>query len=190
VRLFPDTIAAALLLSASPVAASDFNWRDPANQHRAIGALHNFAGFCSSMGFAEVPLLPEETLKQKWEAYLLLSSSPDAVLIGWARMVSDWTQLEKAANDPTLVNRAADALEAAARDPESYDEAEALYIRTGMGPVKRAFAACERGAADPFVGKYFLTGHGSLEGTEAKAKESFADGVREVKADLSKKSAK
>lgn len=51
-----------------------------------------------------------------------------------------------------------------------------------MVPARRALSACEQGASDDFVGRYFLTGKGSLESFQIQMRQNFADSVAEIKA--------
>jgi hypothetical protein len=177
----------ALGLAATPGTAKDFNWEDPSDQRIAIGAFNNMAGFCSQLGFTPVATRPADVLQRKLEAYMLLSSNRDGVLERWGNMLHDWTQLRDAPNDKAMLDRAADALIAAAKDPDSYSQAETLYVETAMRPAKLALSSCETAASDDFVGKYFITGSGSVETWGARLKLAFAESVEEMRAELAKR---
>lgn len=171
-------------LAATSGDAKDFNWENPSDQTIAIGAFNNMAGFCSQLGFTRVATQPVDVMRKKLEAYMLLSSNRDGVLERWGNMLHDWTQLRDAPNDKAMLDRAADALIAAAKDPDSYPQAETLYVETAMRPAKLALSSCETAASDDFVGRYFITGSGSVETWEARLKQAFSESVDEMRAEL------
>jgi hypothetical protein len=175
-----------LLALATPCSATDFDWEKPSNQKMAIGAFNNMAAFCSQLGFTRVPPQPADAMQKKLEAYMLLSSDRNGVLERWGEMLHDWMQFTQAADDKALLDRAADALIAAAKDPDQYDQAEQLYVETVMAPAKVALSSCDWAAADDFVGKHFITGSGSVQNWRPKLKQMFADSVAQTKADLAK----
>lgn len=177
-------IAIGLLFSVvcgSPAAADDFDWQSVANQKLMVGAFDNMGAYCTTLGFSRPSQLSRETLQKKLDAYLLLSSAPDVILQKWDGIITDWTQLDHASKDKTLLDRASGGLTAAVHDPDSYSQAEALYVSTSMGPLKTALSACERAAEDEFLGKYFVSGTGSVDTWEPKFKEAFAQSVTELK---------
>lgn len=179
-------LALFLVAAAAPASARDFDFEDPTDQKQAIGAFSNLGAFCSELGFGQQSPQPVETMQKKLEAYLLLTSNRQSVLEKWANILHDWTQLNDAPKDKALLDRAADALIAAAKDPDSYNQAEDLYVRTTMGPANIALSACERASADDFVGKYFVTGTGSVATWDSRLRQSFAESVEEIKAYLAK----
>jgi hypothetical protein len=172
--------------AATPCSARDFNFELPSDQKLAIGAFTNLAAFCTQLGFTRVEPLPQDTMQEKLEAYMLLANDRASVLDKWSNMLHDWTQLNDAPKDKVLLDRAADAVIAAAKDPDSYEQAEDLYVATAMGPANVAQSACERAAADDFVGKYFVSGRGSVETWRARLKQSFAQSVDEIRAEIKK----
>ena len=50
-----------------------------------------------------------------------------------------------------------------------------------MEPMKEALSACECAAADPFIGKYYLTGTGSVGSFEEQAKINFKRDVEDLR---------
>lgn len=120
-------------------------------------------------------------MSDKLEAHFLLSDSPTGQLAHWERILRGWNSLQNAANDDQLAERGADAVLAAVADNDSYERAEALYIETSIGPLRKVLAACAEGAGDPFIGKHYLTGSGSVNQFKERLKRMFFKSVQEIR---------
>lgn len=120
-------------------------------------------------------------------AHLLLAASAEYEFQDkWLGYINDWTQLNKALKDKTLLDRAADALDAAETDPAAYGKAETLYMDTVMKPLTKAFNACGAASRDEFVGKYYVTGTGSVEPAKERFRVSFEESMKEIWAEAKK----
>jgi hypothetical protein len=168
-------------VSVTPASAEDFDWQDIGNQKKLVTALSTIGGFCATMGFTRPPSMPTDTMMKKLDAYLRLKSSPDFVVDQWGRIVHDFAQMTKMADDKALIKRGTDAMVAAVNDPDSYAQAEKLYVDTVIAPLRAVLSACQRGAADEFIGKHFVSGEGSVRSYEQSLKKDFADGVADLK---------
>lgn len=175
-------IAALWCLASTALAADDFDWKLKKDRHLMLGAFNNFATVCArDFKFQRVAAVPEAEMDGKLQAELLLSASPEYDLERWAKIITDWTQLNKAGDDKALLERAADALIAAERDPEAYARAERLYLETTMRPLRLAFDACTRASSDKFLGKHYITGSGSITQVEQYVRDMFASSMKEIK---------
>lgn len=178
----------AALLSAAPASAEQFDWRNLSTRQQIAGAFENLASECvNGFGFTRVPALPRQTMVEKLHAYLLLRDDADA-----DTQVKDWAEqiLEPVnamiAKKSTGINaedehRAAAAAVAASEDPSSYAEAESRYMEGAMAPIRRGFDACTAGAHDPFLGKYYWTGTGSIDDYEKRMRDFFSEFVSSLK---------
>jgi hypothetical protein len=180
-RFLITGICAALAFASPATAEEDFSWQKASDRKVALGAFNNFADFCTGFDYQRVALPAGTDLDKKMHAHLLLASSAEyEFLHKWLGYITDWTQLEKALKDETLLDRAADALIAAENDPDAYAKAEKLYVDTAIKPFERAFDACARASKDEFVGKYYVTGTGSLVETKATLRKGFEEGMKRI----------
>jgi hypothetical protein len=176
-----------------PALASDFDWHSRSDQQKMHAAFANTAKICAGgFGFTLIPALPERTMADKLDAYLLLRDDPEGDVATWATSVVAPANaiLAKSSDEATEADdhQAAAAAVAAAEDPAVYAQAEERYLQGAMGPIKRALAACSVGARDPFLGKYYWTGSGSADDFEKSFKDWFSEFVADLKEKTSKAS--
>lgn len=178
-------VAAGMLLSW-PAAADDFDWRSPAKRAELIGAFDSMARNCNFVGFSAVPKQPDDVMEGKLHAYLLVASSADRVINHWVGMMEELIQFEDSLLSDASIQRSSDAVVAAVSDPDAYERAERLYIETAIAPARRMLAGCKRAAGDPFLGKYYVAGRGSLRPLQESARQTFAKNVAELRAEHGK----
>ncbi len=185
--LIRTLILIAAMLAPLTVKAADFDWTKKADREKMHSAFGRLSQVCvTDYGFTRLPALPGEVSIGKIEAHLLLQESADVQLETWAAILRRARYGDDEATKNALAERGADALLAAAADPDSYSRAEGLYVTTLMSVINMRIAACSAIAADPFLGKHYFTGAGSGAAWEARAKEQFSKGVAEAKVDKAK----
>jgi hypothetical protein len=151
-------------------------------------AFDHMAIACSAgFGFTRIPALPPATMVGKLHAYLLLrdDSAADAQIEEWAgqiivpitAMVAKKSEGSNAEDE----HAAAAAAVAASEDPDTYDQAKSRFMQGAMTPFRRGLEACETGARDPFLGKYYWTGSGSVADYEKSMDAYFDELVSDLK---------
>jgi hypothetical protein len=176
-------VAFGLIAIASAASAEDFNWRSHANQVQMSTAFEGAAQACEeTFGFTHIPLTDKGKMPDKIDAYLLLRDAPDAEVGKWAALLEPIRAMGAGSSSTEDDDhQAASAAVAAAEDPSLYDEAQKRYLEGALGPFRRALDACSAGAGDPFLGKYYWTGSGSLEHAEKSMRDFFAELVAGLK---------
>jgi len=182
----PAAIAALLFLASSAAGAEDFDWHNLANQKQMHTAFVNTAATCAGgFGFTRIPPLPQATMVDKLDSYLLLRDDPAAKVEKWGIQIlapiNAMSAKKSTGANAEDDHRAAAAAVAASENPEAYAEAESRYIEGAMGSFRRALDACSAGARDPFLGKYYWTGSGSADKFEKSMKDWFSEFVSELK---------
>lgn len=189
-------IAVAAALLSTSASAQEFDWHALANQKHMNGAFQYSAKGCAALfGFTVISPLPESTMLDKLDAYLLLRSTPEADVETWAMdIVHPISGVLDEKNSPEAdadSKSAAAAAVAASEDPSTFDEAREKYVSGAMAPFQRALSACTAATRDPFLGKYHLAGTGSADSIEKEFRDGFADFVAELnKPKSTRKSAK
>jgi len=180
--------ALAAMLCATSAGAEQFDWRDTSARQQMAGAFENMASACvNGFGFTRIPPLPRATMVSKLDAYLLLrdDADADAQVQDWAEQVIEPVNAMVAKKSTGLnaedEHRAAAAAVAAAEDPSSYADAEARYMDGAMASFQRGLDACTVGARDPFLGKYYWTGTGSIADYEREMRAYFATLVSQLR---------
>jgi hypothetical protein len=174
-------IAIAAGIIASPAAAQMADWEKPStlsNVNKVFGAM---ALFCSgNFGFTKLRTPPAAEMSDKLHAYLLLGGTPEIQERDWLAIFDQWTSLMGKVG--SIAQRAADGLEAAADDPDSYAQGEELYVKTIIQGENDAMSACSSAAADAFIGSHYFRGEGTLPDNDAEIRKNFADAVKELRA--------
>jgi hypothetical protein len=173
---------------APSLRAEPFDWRDAAARKEMSVAFDHIATACSAgFGFTRIQPLPAATMVDKLHAYLLLRSDAeaDAQVENWAEqiIVPINAMVAKKSEGPNVEDehQAAAAAVAAAEDPDSYDEAKARFMDGAMAPFRHGLEACEAGARDSFLGKYYWTGSGNIDDYEKSMDSYFAELVAELR---------
>jgi hypothetical protein len=118
-------------------------------------------------------------MQRRIEAHLLLAAAPTARLREWTRI---FTGLR--GDDPVIIERGANAIQAAVVDPSSFAEAESLYRRSLLTHMNGLLQLCQSVARDPFVRQHYLTGEGSHPpDQDERIIREFAESVEEARRD-------
>lgn len=180
--------AVCALTIAPPLRAEPFDWRSGTARKEMNTAFDHMAIACSGgFGFTRIQPLPPPTMVDKLHAYLLLRSDAeaDAQVGAWAEQIIvpiDAMVAKKSAGlNAADEHQAAAAAVAAAEDPDSYAEAKARFMEGAMATFRRGLEACESGARDPFLGKYYWTGSGSIDDYEKSMDAYFSELVSELR---------
>lgn len=179
-------LALASVVATPAAAEDDFSWQKASDRKAILRSFNTLGDFCTGFAFQKVALPVGTDLDKKLYAHLLLARSAEYELNKWVEYVNGFKQLNEGVKDEALLDRAADALIAAENDPDAYRQAEALYMKTAMKPFTRSFEACASAARDEFVGKYYVTGTGSLERAKEGLRKGFEDGMKEIWAEAKK----
>jgi hypothetical protein len=178
-------VGAALLFTSSVASADDYDWHNKTNRLQMATIFDATAKVCAGeFGFTQLPTAPKARMAEKIDAYLLLRDNPEEILRAWIDVFQPALEIvgkTKGAETDYDDKRGGAALVAAAKDPSVMAEAEAQYVAAAMGPFKRALDGCSKGAADLFLGKYYLSGTGSAEDIEKQFRDDFAKEVEDVK---------
>ena len=177
--------ATALAVStANAAAAEEFDWQKRSSQEQMHQAFVGTSRVCAALfGFSLVPVQPQDELVDKLYAHLLLRDRPVDELAKWTAIVRPISAVmaEKSGDTAPDDRKAAAAAVAASEDPTVFDEAKVRYLANSMAPFRRALAACEVGARDPFLGKHYLTGTGSAAEQERHLSEWFSEFVSDLR---------
>lgn len=169
------------MLPSTTVAEPLPEWEQPSTLSEINGTVAHMAHFCSSnFGFTQLPQPQASVATDKLHAYLLLQTDAEFRVRQWLELVNRWTSL--IGKDSAAAQRGSDAIEAAIDDPDNYAAAEALYVRTVTDAAEQAVGACSDAAADPFIGKHYLSGRGTVGDHQAELKKAFADSVKQLTA--------
>jgi len=173
-------LALALLSSRVSAEPSD-DWEQPQNLDLINRNFAVLAHTCASdFGFTALQPAPVDQARDELRAYLELSGEGELLEREWLTLMNHRGSL--LGKDGTIAARASDALGAAVDDPSTYRQAERLYVDTVMQGQRDVLADCKAAADDPYIGKHYLTGIGTLTESEDKLKNDFAAGVKELTA--------
>lgn len=177
-------LLAASLLLTSPVsaAAKDWDFENPGDRALAVSSFNAIRDGCSSqLGFTAMPARSDQELQNKLQAYLLLKDDPKSAIASWGGIMGPWKDFKKHVEETT--SRVADLMRAAATDPDSYAEAEAKTVELYLSTLSPVMNACRTATQDGYIGKYFLTGDGSVERYREQIKNGFRREVDKFKSD-------
>ena len=176
------------LAIAPSLRAKPFDWRSAASRNEMVGAFDSMATACSAgFGFTRIQPLAPATMVDKLHAYLLLRSDTeaDAEVEAWAEQIivpiNAMVAKKSAPLNAEDEHQAAAAAVAAAEDPDSYAEAKDRFMQTAMASFRRGLEACEAGSRDPFLGKYYWTGSGSLDDYQKAMNSYFSELVADLR---------
>ena len=173
-------IATIALLSVQANAATPWSVENESDRASAVQALSSMRDVCSSqLGFTALPARSAQEMQNKLQAYILLNGDEAGVVHGWERLMAPLRQFKSSVNAVTA--RTADLMRAAAADPDSYAEAEAKTIDLYLSTLTPVMGACRGAVQDGFIGKYFITGEGSVERYRAVVRDGFEREVAEFK---------
>lgn len=154
-----------------------------ANEARkADTAFRNLAGSCVGLGFTPIDPGNPTAVQKLMFAHFLLMTPREARLV-YSRWVANANAVDSL-GDPDRTRRVAeqagDALAAVSLDPSRYDEAKAKYKQAMRDGLRDVTDACAAIAADPFLGKHYLTGSVSVESMiEASWAKAYAETVKD-----------
>lgn len=156
-------IVAALLGASAGARAEEMDWRTEEAQTAIHAGLATASDMCASFGFTRVKLQPDAVMRDRIDAHLRGSAAPVDELNRWVEVVMAAKQLRVAADDPGQLDRGLKALSAAYRDPAALEGARQRFVDNAMEPIRAAFDACTRAAAEPFIAKNYFAGHAESE---------------------------
>lgn len=169
-------LAASLLASRVNGASRDWDFEKPDDRALAVSVFGQVRDGCSTqLGFTAVPARPASELQSKLQAYLLLRDDPRSTVDSWYGIIGPWKDFKKHVEESTP--RIADLMRAAAADPDSYAEAEAKAVDIYLATLDPVMTACRSATRDGYLGKYFITGDGSVERYRQVIKDGFRSEV-------------
>lgn len=171
------SLAAALVATA----ASAIDWHASTGRAKIDGLLSSFAANCAELGFSRFSTGSAKARQDKLYSHLLLSPLADEEVEGWGSLIA--ASLADGDEAQDAERKAGDALLSAKINPSSLSEAEAVYVQNSLFLPRAALSACTRAAADPFISTMYVSGSGSLTEWEAKAHDSFKEGLKMLDGD-------